>query len=68
MKKTLLIEGMTCAHCQARVEKALNSLEDVKAKVNLKKSLAVVKSKVEIEDSVLIEAVSEAGYKVVSIN
>ena len=36
VKKTLLIEGMTCAACSARVEKVLNKLEGVvKANVNL---------------------------------
>jgi copper chaperone CopZ len=32
MKKEISIKGMNCAHCQARVEKALNSLPGVTAK------------------------------------
>ena len=42
MKKLLAIEGMTCEHCQARVEKALNGIEGVQAKVNLKHKEATV--------------------------
>lgn len=32
MKKIMEIKGMTCEHCQARVEKALNSIDGVEAK------------------------------------
>lgn len=69
IKKELKIEGMTCGHCQARVEKALNSLPSVSAKVDLKKKSA----KVEIDetsaatDEQLMQLVREAGYTPVSI-
>jgi copper chaperone len=36
-QKRVQIEGMTCEHCKNRVENALNRLEGVSAKVNLKK-------------------------------
>ncbi|QHQ62631.1 heavy metal transporter [Anaerocolumna sedimenticola] len=67
MKKIIKIEGMTCSHCQARVEKALNSITGVDAKVDLKKKAAVVSLDSDISDSVFKDAVSEAGYEVVSI-
>lgn len=35
-ERTVIIEGMTCEHCKARVESRLNSLDGVSAKVNLK--------------------------------
>ncbi len=35
MKKTMMIEGMMCAHCSGRVEKALNAIDGVTAKVDL---------------------------------
>lgn len=35
LKKTYRVEGMSCKHCQARVEKALESLDGVVAQVNL---------------------------------
>ena len=65
MKKIIRIEGMSCAHCSARVENALNAIEGVKAKVELKKKRAVVET--EIDDAVLKKAVEDAGYTVVSI-
>jgi Cu+-exporting ATPase len=64
-RKTLLIEGMTCAACSTRVEKALNKVEGVTfASVNLSTNKAVVEfPSGAIEDEVLIKAVERAGYK-----
>ncbi|NLM50411.1 MAG: heavy-metal-associated domain-containing protein [Clostridiaceae bacterium] len=67
MKKVLKIEGMTCGHCKARVEKALNEIPGVSAKVNLAKKEAVLKIDEGISDQRLIDAVQEAGYKVLSV-
>lgn len=67
MKKIITIEGMTCGHCQARVEKALNSVEGVKAKVDLKKNSATVETDSTISDDLLKKTVEEAGYTVTSI-
>ena len=61
------IEGMTCEHCKNRVENALNRLEGVSAKVNLKKKTAVVSMEKEVEDMQLQKAVEQAGYKVIQI-
>lgn len=59
----LQIEGMTCSHCQMRVEKALKSVPGVEsAHVDLAKKQAVVTG---IADrSALVTAVEEAGYSV----
>lgn len=65
MTKTLIIEGMSCSHCSARVESALNAVEGVRASVDLKKKRAVCET--EVEDAVLIKAVEDAGYKVKKI-
>ena len=65
MKKTLMIEGMSCAHCSARVENALNAIEGVQAKVELKKKRAIVET--DVADDVLIKAVEDAGYKVTAV-
>ena len=67
MKKLLTIEGMSCAHCSARVEKALNAIEGVNAKVDLKAKTASVEMSGEIGDDVLKAAVEDAGYEVVSV-
>lgn len=66
-QKRVLIEGMTCEHCKNRVENALNRLEGVSAKVNLKKKTAVVSMEKEVEDMQLQKAVEQAGYKVIQI-
>ncbi len=65
MKKILMIEGMSCPHCSARVESALNAIEGVRASVELKKKRAVVET--EVADDVLIKAVEDAGYKVTAV-
>lgn len=67
MKKVIAIEGMTCGHCQARVEKALNAVDGVKAKVDLKKNIAAVEADSTISDDLLKKTVEEAGYTVTSI-
>lgn len=67
MHKTLVVSGMNCGHCAAHVERALNSVEGVRAKVDLDKKTAFVEAAQEIPDDVLIEAVRNAGYDVVSI-
>ena len=65
MKKILMIDGMSCGHCSARVEAALNAIAGVQATVELKKKRAVVET--EVENSILIHAVEEAGYSVTKI-
>ena len=68
MKKKIDIEGMTCMHCVAHVEKALKGLEGVsKVSVSLEDKSAVVKMKDETPDNVLAEAIKEAGYDAVNI-
>lgn len=69
MQKTLTIEGMTCGHCKARVEKALSALDGVTtAVVDLEAKTAVVEMTEAISDAVLTEAVDDAGYDVLTIN
>ncbi len=65
MKKELIIEGMSCAHCSKRVEDALNKLDGTKAKVDLKKKPAYVESVQ--TDEILIKTVTDAGYEVKNI-
>ena len=68
MKKIVHVNGMSCAHCQASVEKALMGVAGVeKATVNLKKKLAEVKLAAEVSDEALMNAVNEAGFEAVSV-
>ena len=61
MVKTLNIEGMMCAHCQAHVKKALEGV----AGVSLEDKTATVSLTPDTEEQALVDAVTEAGYKVV---
>lgn len=67
MKKIIKVNGMSCAHCQGKVEKALNSIAGVEAKVNLDKKIATVKLNEAVSDEVLSKAVTDAGFSVVGI-
>ncbi len=61
----LPIEGMTCASCVARVEKALEKVEGVDAvSVNLTTERAEVQTHGPVNVSALVEAVEAAGYSV----
>ena len=67
MNKLMKIEGMMCAHCSGRVEKALNALEGATATVDLAAGTASITLSAPVEDQVLVDAVTEAGYQVVSL-
>lgn len=67
MTKTLKIQGMSCGHCQAHVEKALNALEGVSAQVSLEENSAVVTLSKDVADDALVKAVVDAGYEVTAI-
>jgi len=67
MNKTMTIEGMSCGHCSARVEQALNGLTGVKAAVNLDTKTASIELSEEVSDEVLKKAVEDAGYEVTEI-
>ena len=64
----MVVEGMSCGHCSARVEEALNGLEGVKAEVDLKKKTAYVTLESEVSDETLKKAVEDAGYSVTKIS
>ena len=65
MDKRIIIEGMSCAHCTGRVEKALNAIEGVSAKVDLKGADVSVNGNV--SDDMLKSKVEGAGFKFVGI-
>ena len=66
-EKTLLIKGMSCGHCSARVEKALNAIEGVEAKVDLESNSAEIKLTHDVSDEILKTAVDNVGYEVVGV-
>ena len=66
-ERIIKIEGMSCGHCSSRVEEALNSIEGLEAKVDLEKNEARVKLTSDISNDELIKSVTDAGYKVISV-
>lgn len=68
MEKVLTIEGMSCAHCSARVEKALLEVANVqKATVDLASGKATIITDREVAEGVLRKAVTDAGYEVTEV-
>jgi Copper chaperone len=67
-ERTLQIKGMSCGHCSARVEKVLNAIDGVEAKVDLETNSAQVTLTKEVSDEALKSAVDGIGYEVVSFN
>lgn len=68
MKKELIVEGMMCAHCEARVKKALEEVDGVvKAQANHKTKKVVVKLEKEVTNDVLVKAITDQDYEVKSI-
>ena len=68
MTKTMVVEGMSCGHCSARVEQALNAIDGVTAAVDLEAKTATLQLASEVPDETLRKAVEDAGYEVVSIS
>ncbi|MEZ7866473.1 MAG: cation transporter [Paludibacteraceae bacterium] len=67
MEKTAIIRGMSCSHCAARVEKALNKIDGVEAKVDLESRTAKLHISKEVTDDVIKNAVDDVGYEVTQI-
>ncbi len=69
MEKIMKIEGMMCGHCEARVKKTLEALEQVEeAIVSHEKDEAIVKLNAPISDQELTKVIEEQDYKVVNIS
>lgn len=66
-EKVLTVEGMHCENCEIRVQNALNRLDGVACKVDLKKKTAVVSYSAEVPDTLLRETVERLGYEVTQI-
>lgn len=68
MKKILIVEGMSCSHCEKAVKEALGELPEVTGvKVNLIENKVEVEGS-DLEDERLKEIIDEAGYKLVNID
>ena len=68
MTKTMNIEGMMCVHCEARVKKVLEAIDQVSsAEVSHEKGTAIVTLNGEVDDEVLKKAVEDQDYTVTGI-
>ena len=64
LKKNIDVEGMTCAHCTAAVDKALERVDGVAiAAASLEKQSAQVALDHDVSDDILREAIRKAGYQ-----
>ncbi len=65
MKKIIQVEGMHCQNCAKAVEDALSAIEGVsKAKADLQKKTATATMKTDVDDKLLVEAISAKGFEV----
>ncbi len=68
MTKIMVIEGLMCPHCEARVKKILEGIEGVaSAEVSFKSGTATLTLEKAVEDSVLKAAVENENYPVKEI-
>ena len=64
MTKTYKIEGMMCTHCSSRVKAALEATAGVlSADVSHQRGDAIVTFSRDIDDKIIIKAITDAGYK-----
>lgn len=64
---TMTVEGMHCENCQARVENALNRLDGVACKVNLRRKTALVSYSRPFSREEARDIVEKLGYSVTEI-
>ena len=68
MERTIKIEGMMCAHCEASVKKALEAVEGVSsAQVSHESGTAKVELSSDVPSEALRKAVEDKDYKVIDI-
>ncbi len=68
MKKTLKIEGMMCAHCEATVKRTLEALPEIEsADVSHTAGTATITLKSDIADEKLKKVIEEQGYSLTDI-
>ncbi|MFW0703150.1 heavy metal translocating P-type ATPase [Aliarcobacter butzleri] len=66
MEKILKVDGMTCGHCKARVEKVVSAIDGVDSvEVDLASKNVTVKMSKDISEQTLSDVVVDAGYEVI---
>ena len=65
----LIVEGMTCSHCENRVNKALETLEDIlSAKADHTTSTVEITYINDLPESLIAKAIEDADYTYIDIN
>ena len=65
LTKTIYIEGMSCSHCQRKVEEALKKQREVKeVKVDLANKKAELILNRDLRDDDIKEIIEDLGYEV----
>ena len=68
MQKTVKVEGMMCAHCEASVKKGLEALDGIEsAEVSHEKGTAVITLSHDVADELIQKAIEDRDYKFVGI-
>ncbi|MCT7908292.1 heavy metal translocating P-type ATPase [Arcobacter lacus] len=66
MEKILKVDGMTCGHCKARVEKVVSAIDGVdNVEVDLASKNVTVKMSKDISEQTLSDVIVDAGYEVI---
>ena len=69
MTKHIHIDGMSCGHCSASVEKALRAVAGVReVSVDLAAKMATVQVDDTVTNDTLSKAVTDSGYTVIGID
>lgn len=68
MKKVLLVEGMSCGHCEKAVKGAVGNLDGVSSVVVDLGSKQVTVEGENLQEEALKQAIEDAGYDVIKIN
>lgn len=64
---SLKVTGMSCGHCTAQVQAALENLEGVlQAEVSLSEQTASITLEKEVSNDILTSAVEAAGYQAIA--
>jgi cation transport ATPase len=67
MHVELLVPGMTCAACAAKVQGRLNAIENVSATVNIATEKATVTAPLSVPVQLLVAEIERAGYGAVVV-
>lgn len=68
MKKTVKIEGMMCAHCEANVKKTLEALDGIdSAQVSHEAGEAVIEMSHDVDEDIIRKAIEDKDYRFISM-